>query len=1090
MITQFLLFLFGLTALQRVYATSSCDTGQICLLSFTLDLELGKMNVIFDGRLDAYDKWDVSKFLLSGSMFGGGDDEVYSLTGGRSDVLKDGSLSITLTSNDKTAIILHPKLGNSVSDTYLNVLSGALISVDTTVAPTATAIQVSSFAQDKKAPVVASAAVDLTQSTIVLEWSESVDTESLKPEKMAVKLINEFVYLTNGSKFLRTNVNTPTLTIKLGTQDRLTLYGKVLEKNASLSESSMFTKAGAITDISGNNNDVNLLSLAALIYKTPRVKSVSPNIGGGDTEVTISGATLLLGFNTLSSVYFGGVESEIKMFNSSMIVCVAPHSLKHIGSSVEIVVELSSSLKYTSPINFTYKRRVTTSTTTSSIQQQQQPLTTTTEKTSISRASFATVNITGTFRTQTTKELRTEPSRTVQTRSTVVTKSVRQTTASPTVTRTPSVTRSISAARNTTTRIVTTVERSTRTADLTFPPLNEIHAKMEPEKAKRTHDELINMLRNFSHDAELWSTNSETVMATMCERYLTNPLLTLASDNGASASLRMTNTDEHFANFVQRGMTLIDKTNNNIERLECNDGGNGDEPTVTMDAAAIVMLPDTDDVKYPDQFYSDANKRPNKTPTVIFPKSVFGELQSTATISIAVYNAKNTTKYSQMYPSSGGKGRVGCPTISINARGVPSTANLDKNITICPPLGSDDCKALDNEVGTPLCGWWSPELQTWETQGCVYADGCCHCNHLTHFGVLFKTKESDTSVISEDDAKSLEIITYVGVGLSLAAMITAVITYIYLRDLIKLRERLLFSLMASIAAAQVIFISGIMRERHETDSSCKAVAILEHYFLLASFAWMTCEGIHLYETFVIIFPTNPTKFWQYNLIGWGAPLIIVVVTLVASYDDYASGEVCFIETGSDAIWAFLAPAIFAFVGNFLCLGWVVRGIAMNASARAGIRSFVVFGTTLGLSYLFGILLVLHPSFLLWHYLFAITVSTQGLCLFFFHCYRRPEIRRRLSSQTRLIVLPRTSSAERKSSAQSGKSSTHTTSSYSEAESSQSHQRPSESSVKTARSSGYITVPANPGVSLVSEMVPNPSMSAAAFTTNPAFVGVE
>ena len=50
---------------------------------------------------------------------------------------------------------------------------------------------------------------------------------------------------------------------------------------------------------------------------------------------------------------------------------------------------------------------------------------------------------------------------------------------------------------------------------------------------------------------------------------------------------------------------------------------------------------------------------------------------------------------------------------------------------------------------------------------------------------------------------------------------------------------------------------------------CAFVAGLLHYFFLASFCWMLCEGVMLYLMMVVVFSKLSKKWWFYLLLGWG-----------------------------------------------------------------------------------------------------------------------------------------------------------------------------------------------------------------------------
>ena len=64
--------------------------------------------------------------------------------------------------------------------------------------------------------------------------------------------------------------------------------------------------------------------------------------------------------------------------------------------------------------------------------------------------------------------------------------------------------------------------------------------------------------------------------------------------------------------------------------------------------------------------------------------------------------------------------------------------------------------------------------------------------------------------------------------------------------------------------------------------ACKVVALLLHYFYMAAFTWMCCEGIHLYTKVVEVF-SEGSKMNYYYALGWGNALHRTVPYLAVPY---------------------------------------------------------------------------------------------------------------------------------------------------------------------------------------------------------------
>lgn len=56
------------------------------------------------------------------------------------------------------------------------------------------------------------------------------------------------------------------------------------------------------------------------------------------------------------------------------------------------------------------------------------------------------------------------------------------------------------------------------------------------------------------------------------------------------------------------------------------------------------------------------------------------------------------------------------------------------------------------------------------------------------------------------------------------------------------------------------------------EGLCTAVAVLLHFFLLATFTWMGLEAIHMYIALVKVFNTYIRRYiLKFCIIGWGKP---------------------------------------------------------------------------------------------------------------------------------------------------------------------------------------------------------------------------
>nr|XP_058969314.1 adhesion G-protein coupled receptor D1-like isoform X2 [Pocillopora verrucosa] len=283
----------------------------------------------------------------------------------------------------------------------------------------------------------------------------------------------------------------------------------------------------------------------------------------------------------------------------------------------------------------------------------------------------------------------------------------------------------------------------------------------------------------------------------------------------------------------------------------------------------------------------------------------------------------------------------------------------------------------------------------------------CSCNHLTHFAVLVDF--SGSTKLSENDVAVLEIITYVGLSLSIIGILSTITLYSFLTDLRQPLSQIRVSLAVALGAGQICFFAGI--NATEIKAVCVIVAAIMQYFLMAAFCWMLVEGIYLYLFVVKVYNIND-KMRIYHVMSWGFPLVMVAISLSIAagkegIQGYTSDKFCWISSANNLIWIFVTFVITIEVINILILTRVIREMArmqqtgdkQSQQLRVGIRACVVMIPLLGVTWLFGLLSPLHKAF---SYIFTILNSTQGFLIFVLHCVRNSQIRERFKRKVNTV----------------------------------------------------------------------------------------
>ncbi|XP_044174181.1 adhesion G-protein coupled receptor G4-like [Acropora millepora] len=306
----------------------------------------------------------------------------------------------------------------------------------------------------------------------------------------------------------------------------------------------------------------------------------------------------------------------------------------------------------------------------------------------------------------------------------------------------------------------------------------------------------------------------------------------------------------------------------------------------------------------------------------------------------------------------------------------------------------------------PTCVFWRPGgSSSWETRGCKLVQSesdanktTCNCDHLTIFASLMDPFDSE---VGEAHRKALEMISIVGCSISLiAVLVTIAVSLMFWRAIKSPRAKVILNLCIAIALSCIFVISeGFARDN---KVGCIVVAALLHYFLLAMFSWMLCEGVLLYILVVKVFGGGAEEKVKYFYIfGWGFPAIIVAISLAVTQTvGYGTAHACWLDISSGLIWVFIAPVISIILVNIVVFILAIRKMMGTKHAqsktqigkvKAGIKASAVILPLLGITWLIG-LFAFNSTTIAFKYIFAITNSLQGFMIFIFHCLLNKQIK--------------------------------------------------------------------------------------------------
>ncbi|XP_026343840.2 adhesion G protein-coupled receptor E3 [Ursus arctos] len=305
-----------------------------------------------------------------------------------------------------------------------------------------------------------------------------------------------------------------------------------------------------------------------------------------------------------------------------------------------------------------------------------------------------------------------------------------------------------------------------------------------------------------------------------------------------------------------------------------------------------------------------------------------------------------------------------------------------------------------------FCVYWksSGERGQWSRDGCFLmqvneSHTICSSTHLSSFAVLMAFSHQE-----EDYA--LDVITYVGLGLSLLCLLLAALTFLLCKTIQNTSTSIHLQLAICLFLAHLLFLTAI--DRTEIKVLCAIIAGALHYLYLASFTWMLLEGLHLFLTarnLTVVNYSSVSRVMKKLMfpVGYGAPAIIVAISAASRPHLYGTCNRCWLNLDQGFIWSFLAPVCAIICVNlviFLLILWILKrklsSLNSEVSTIQNIRMLTLKATAqlfiLGCTWCLGVLQV-GPAAVVMAYLFTIINSLQGVFIFLVYCLLSQQVRK-------------------------------------------------------------------------------------------------
>uniref|UniRef100_A0A9L0JP44 Adhesion G protein-coupled receptor E2 n=1 Tax=Equus asinus TaxID=9793 RepID=A0A9L0JP44_EQUAS len=307
-----------------------------------------------------------------------------------------------------------------------------------------------------------------------------------------------------------------------------------------------------------------------------------------------------------------------------------------------------------------------------------------------------------------------------------------------------------------------------------------------------------------------------------------------------------------------------------------------------------------------------------------------------------------------------------------------NTTKLDPKVTFAfshPPEKPGTRQEL-------ICAFWKGADDGgghWATTGCWTLGSwnnstTCQCSHLSSFAVLMAHYD-----VQEDPM--LDVITYVGLSLSLLCLLLAALTFLLCRAIQNTSTSLHLQLSLCLFLAHLLFLTAM--DRTEITVLCAVIAGALHYLYLASFTWMLLAGLHLFLTarnLTVVSYSSVSRFMKKLMfpVGYGVPAMIVAIS--AHKHDHHRTSIVNLAFFLMTLW--ILKSRLSLLNSDVSTLQNTRMLTFKATAQLFI---------LGCTWCLGILQV-GPAAHVMAYFFTIINSLQGVSIFLVYCLLSQQVR--------------------------------------------------------------------------------------------------
>ncbi|XP_065179981.1 adhesion G-protein coupled receptor G2-like [Sycon ciliatum] len=313
----------------------------------------------------------------------------------------------------------------------------------------------------------------------------------------------------------------------------------------------------------------------------------------------------------------------------------------------------------------------------------------------------------------------------------------------------------------------------------------------------------------------------------------------------------------------------------------------------------------------------------------------------------------------------------------------------------------------DLEDRNLTCSYWNKTSSSWRQDGCrlvniTQGDGGetlahCECNHLTHFAVLVTPPGSRSIDLSAGNEQALFLISLIGCSLSIGCLVLTIVLILSIkRQRGTVQHQLTLCLSVSLSAVLILYMVNATGSGERSRASCLSIALCLHFWLLMSFGFMLVLAYHLYRRLVTVLVQVGEQFLARAIVTVSLACAALVGLNLAIFgtQSYGSddGQLCFLVDRTSFYATFIAPLVVMFAVNGFIVSVAAEKVRKHYKCTGGERRRVWILTKLvcsmtfllGLTWLFGALVMIAPSTVALQYMFALLNTMQGVGIFAFH----------------------------------------------------------------------------------------------------------